>query len=56
MSIAELSEQELIRRNSMQKLVDMGIDPYPAAEFPVNTKQSKYKNSLSQRRTIFRML
>ena len=33
MSIRELSEQEIIRRNSLQKLRDLGIEPYPAAEF-----------------------
>ena len=31
----ELSEQEVIRRESLQKMRDMGIDPYPAAEYPV---------------------
>ena len=31
----ELSEQEIIRRNSLQALRDMGIEPYPAAEYPV---------------------
>ncbi|HAH23277.1 MAG TPA: lysine--tRNA ligase [Prolixibacteraceae bacterium] len=36
MSISDLSEQEIIRRNSLQKMLEMGIDPYPAAEFPVN--------------------
>ena len=32
----ELSEQELIRRGSLQKLRDLGINPYPANEFKVN--------------------
>ncbi len=41
MSIAELSEQELVRRNSLQKMKEMGIDPYPAAEFPVNVPASE---------------
>ena len=36
MNILELSEQEIGRRNALQQLRDMGIDPYPAAEFPVN--------------------
>ena len=31
----ELSEQEIIRRNILQALRDMGIEPYPAAEYPV---------------------
>lgn len=36
MSNIELSEQEIIRRNSLQKLRDLGINPYPAAEFKTN--------------------
>ena len=32
-----LSEQELVRRESLQKLRDLGIDPYPADLFDVNT-------------------
>lgn len=32
----ELSEQELIRRQSLAKLRELGIDPYPAALYPVN--------------------
>lgn len=31
MNILELSEQEIVRRNSLHKLRDMGIDPYPAS-------------------------
>ena len=34
MSIA-LSEQEIIRRESLQQLRNLGIDPYPAAAFDV---------------------
>ena len=33
----ELSEQEQIRRESLAKLRELGIEPYPAAEYPVNT-------------------
>ncbi len=36
MNLLELSEQEIVRRQSLQTLRDMGIDPYPAAEFPTN--------------------
>ena len=43
MSISELSEQEIVRRNSLQKMKDLGIDPYPAAEFPVNVSTSEIK-------------
>jgi len=31
-----LSEQEILRRESLQKLRELGIDPYPAEEFVVN--------------------
>ena len=43
MSTIELSEQEIIRRNSMEKLKELGINPYPAEEFPVNTKTAEIK-------------
>ncbi|MBR3521889.1 MAG: lysine--tRNA ligase [Prevotella sp.] len=36
MNILELSEQEIGRRESLQELRNMGIDPYPAAEFATN--------------------
>ncbi|UEG52080.1 lysine--tRNA ligase [Mucilaginibacter daejeonensis] len=36
MSIAALSEQEIIRRESLQQLRALGIDPYPAEAYPVN--------------------
>ncbi len=43
MSQLQLSEQELIRRNSLEALRKMGIDPYPAALFPVNTSTKEIK-------------
>lgn len=36
MSHLELSEQEIIRREALQELYKLGIDPYPAPEFKVN--------------------
>ncbi len=36
MLLQDLSEQEINRRNNLQSLRDMGIDPYPAAEYPTN--------------------
>ncbi len=47
MNILELSEQEIIRRNSLQGLRDMGIDPYPAAEYPVDAHSVEVKESFS---------
>ena len=45
MSIAELSEQEVIRRNSLAKLRELGIEPYPAEEYPINAKTEEIKTN-----------
>ncbi len=38
-----LSEQEIIRRQNLQKIIDLGIDPYPPALFPVNAHAATIK-------------
>ncbi|MBN2263894.1 MAG: lysine--tRNA ligase [Prolixibacteraceae bacterium] len=43
MSIRELSEQEIIRRNSLTKLRELGIDPYPAAEYKITHSTEQIK-------------
>ena len=43
MNVLELSEQEIIRRQCLQELRDMGINPYPAAEFPTNAFSTEIK-------------
>ena len=43
MNILELSEQEIIRRNSLDELRRMGIEPYPAAEYVVNAYSDDIK-------------
>ena len=45
MNILELSEQEIGRRQSLQELRAMGIDPYPAAEFPTNAFSTEIKEN-----------
>ena len=40
-----LSEQEQIRRNSMEQMRAMGIEPYPAAEFPVTGYTDEIKET-----------
>ncbi len=45
MNILELSEQEICRRNSLEQLRAMGIDPYPAAEFPVDAYSTEIKEN-----------
>ena len=46
MNVLELSEQEIIRRQSLQELKDMGIDPYPAAEYPTKRLFCRDKGKL----------
>ena len=43
----ELSEQEIVRREALQKLINLGIDPYPAAEFPVNILSNEVKEKFA---------
>ena len=45
MNILDLSEQEIIRRNSLDELRKMGIEPYPAAEYPVNAYSQEIKDN-----------
>jgi lysyl-tRNA synthetase class II len=43
-----LSEQELIRRESLQKLIDYGINPYPAQEFNRSHFSSDIKENFNE--------
>jgi lysyl-tRNA synthetase class 2 len=43
MNLLELSEQEIVRRNSLEELRNMGIDPYPAAEYKVTGYSEEIK-------------
>ena len=43
MNVLELSEQEIIRRNSLNEMRAMGIDPYPAAEYVTNAFSTDIK-------------
>ena len=44
MNVLELSEQEILRRQSLEELRNMGIDPYPAAEYPTNAFSTDIRN------------
>lgn len=39
----QLTEQETIRRDKLKKLREMGIDPYPAALYPINSTSKSIK-------------
>ena len=45
MNILELSEQEIVRRQALEELRQMGINPYPAAEYPTNAFSTEIKES-----------
>jgi lysyl-tRNA synthetase class 2 len=45
MNVPHLSEQEIIRREKLQQLTNMGIDAYPAELFPVNSNSVYIKTN-----------
>ena len=47
MNVLELSEQEIGRRDSLQELREMGINPYPADEYPTNAFSTDIKARFS---------
>ena len=47
-----LSEQEIIRREKLNKLREYGLDPYPAALFPVNTYTSKIISDFTDNQSV----
>ena len=53
MSINDLNEQEQIRRESLAKLRELGIEPYPAPLFPVNTSTSEIKEGYDPEKANF---
>jgi lysyl-tRNA synthetase class 2 len=47
MSIADLSEQEILRRKSLQELRALGINPYPAEAYPVDAWAQDITNNFN---------
>ena len=47
MNLLELSEQEIVRRGSLEEMRKMGIDPYPAALYPVDAYTTEIKEVFS---------
>jgi len=48
----QLSEQELIRRDKLNTLREMGINPYPADLFPVNSTSKSIKETYSEGKKV----
>ena len=47
MNVLELSEQEIVRRGSLDEMRRRGIDPFPAAEFPVSGYSDEIKETFA---------
>lgn len=52
MSTNELSEQEIQRREALNKLRELGIEPYPAALFPVDHKSTEIKTNYEEDKQV----
>ena len=46
-NILELSEQEIVRRNSLEEMRALGIEPYPAAEYKVDSHADEIKRTFA---------
>tara|TARA_B100001115_G_C15825694_1_gene411131 strand:- start:366 stop:1877 length:1512 start_codon:yes stop_codon:yes gene_type:complete len=51
--VGELNEQEKIRRGSLLKLKELGINPFPAEEFIINTNSVEIKENFSEKENNF---
>ena len=45
--MAQLSEQEIVRRQNLQKIIDLGINPYPPELYPVNAYAATIKKEFN---------
>ena len=48
-----LSEQEQIRRDSLQELLNLGIDPYPPETFAVNVSAAEIKQKFPEDNSLY---
>lgn len=48
----QLSEQEIVRREKLTKLREMGINPYPAALYPVDATSKSIKNDFKEGKQV----
>lgn len=48
----QLSEQELVRREKLQKLRELGINPYPAALYPVDASSKSIKQDFTEGKKV----
>jgi len=48
----QLSEQEIVRREKLTKLREMGIDPYPAALYPIDANSKSIKENFEEGKQV----
>ncbi len=48
----QLSEQEVVRREKLSKLRELGINPYPADLFPVNHTSKQIKENFTEEKQV----
>lgn len=48
----QLSEQEVVRREKLSKLRELGINPYPADLYPLNTNSKEIKQDFSEGKQV----
>jgi len=53
MSYTELTEQEKVRRESLQRIIDLGINPYPAAKYEVTAYSQELKDNFSEEKNNY---
>lgn len=52
LGMQQLSEQEIVRREKLNKLREMGIDPYPAALYPVDASSKSIKRDFQEGKKV----
>jgi lysyl-tRNA synthetase class 2 len=50
----QLSEQEIVRRDALQQLIKMGVDPYPAEMFEVNVSSKEILDNYAKRKLDYK--
>ena len=50
--MSNLSEQEIVRREKLKKLIEMGINPYPADLFPITTNSKEIKENFKENNNV----
>ena len=50
--MSNLSEQEIVRREKLNKLIELGINPYPAELFPITNNSQEIKENFKEDKEV----